>query len=127
MSCGLCRRSQPWTSEIAPPSPKMSIATTSDQKYSSCPCPKGCAESAGRLLLRIPYRRSPPLPASTSEWIASESIAELPVAAAATNFEMAMARLPPTAARTEALFSPATLAARHENDHLRDCRLLAVL
>ena len=38
---------------------------------------------------------------STSEWIASDSTAELPVIAAATNFATAMARFPAIAAFTD--------------------------
>jgi hypothetical protein len=42
---------------------------------------------------------SKPLPVSTTEWMPSESIAELPVNAAATNFVVAIRRFPIIAAK----------------------------
>ena len=45
----------------------------------------------------MPTSSSTPLPVSTIEWMPSESIAELPVAAAPTNFIAAMATLAPIA------------------------------
>src|ERR1700704_261787 len=47
-----------------------------------------------------------PLPVSTREWIASESMAELWLVAAAMNLIAAIARLPSTAARTALLDFP---------------------
>src|SRR6185436_21064023 len=55
--------------------------------------------SGGRRLLFIPYCNSTLLPVSTSEWIASESMAELPENAAAANLLIATAVLPAMAAR----------------------------
>ena len=57
----------------------MMIATTNAQKYSSMPYPKGCRLSAGRDERFSPYSRSNWLPLSTREWMASLSMAELPV------------------------------------------------
>src|SRR5437868_4603291 len=51
---------------------------------------------------------SAPLPVSTIECIASESIAELPEIVAAINFDSAMSRLPAIAAMTAFLDSLAT-------------------
>src|SRR5450755_3366169 len=48
----------------------------------------------------MPTRSRRPSPVSTVEWMPSESIAELPVAAAPTNFITAMARLAPMAPKT---------------------------
>ena len=47
------------------------------------------------------HQRSTPSPISTSEWIASASITELPDSAAAMNFIAAMARFATIAARTD--------------------------
>ena len=46
---------------------------------------------------------------STSEWIASDSMAELPEKAAAKNFVLAIARFPSIAATTAVFDSSATL------------------
>jgi len=46
----------------------------------------------------MPYNIITWLPVSTTEWIASENIAELPVKAAATNLVIATIRLPVSAA-----------------------------
>jgi len=51
----------------------------------------------------MPCRSSNPLPVSTRECTPSESIAELPVTAAAANFVAAMHRLPAIAAYTTAV------------------------
>lgn len=51
-----------------------------------------------KRLCRMPQSRSKPFPVSTNEWTPSESIAELPVNAAAKNLVTAMARLPAIAA-----------------------------
>src|SRR5262245_62116042 len=48
----------------------------------------------------MPTASSTPLPVSTSEWIPSDSIAELPVIAAATNLSSAMATFAPMANAT---------------------------
>src|SRR6476661_1840378 len=53
----------------------------------------------------MPRSSKPPLPVSTSEWIPSESIAELPVKPAAMNFVIAIAKLPAIAAYTALLDS----------------------
>jgi len=53
----------------------------------------------GRLATFVHAKKhQSPLPVSTSEWIASESMAELPVKAAAKNLITAIARLPTIAA-----------------------------
>ena len=85
---------------MPPPPAKMMMATTKLQKYSSLPWPKGWFVSAGLAPRRIPYSSSTPLPVSTTEWMPSLIIAELPVKAAATNLVAAMARLPTMAATT---------------------------
>jgi hypothetical protein len=46
----------------------------------------------------MPYNNSPWLPVSTTEWMPSESMAELPVIKAAINFVMAISVLPSKAA-----------------------------
>ena len=61
--------------------------------------------SAGRAPRRRPWNRRPPLPVSTTEWMPSEIMAELPVSAAATNLMTAMAALPTMAAITAVLDS----------------------
>src|SRR5258708_35513706 len=55
--------------------------------------------------MRKPRSSSPPFPVSTSEWMPSESMAELPVKKAATNLVAAMARLPAIAAKIAVLDS----------------------
>src|SRR5258708_21725743 len=55
--------------------------------------------------MRKPSSSSPPFPVSTSEWMPSESMAELPVKKAATNLVAAMARLPAIAAKIAVLDS----------------------
>src|SRR5262245_64129035 len=88
------------------------------------PYPNGCAASGGFRLRRAPSRSNPPLPVSTTEWIASENIAELPVMNAAVNLVAAMARLPAMAAITavrDSLFTRPKIAneSRCENRQLR--------
>lgn len=53
----------------------------------------GCKESAGRTLRFIPNKRSSSFPVSTVECTASAIMAELLVTAAATNLQLAIARL----------------------------------
>src|SRR5581483_2868413 len=60
----------------------------------------GWARSGPRRLRRSPIHRRTPSPVSTSEWMPSEVIAELPVRAAAANFTAAIARFAATAAST---------------------------
>lgn len=60
----------------------------------------------------MPYNIKPPLPVSTIEWIASESMAELPVKNAAMNFVTAIATFPSIAAKIAVLDSAAILALR---------------
>src|SRR3954471_12849905 len=74
-----------------PPTPKMSMATTRDQKKDSLPYPKGCFSSGGRAESRVPRRRSAVSPESTTEWIPSVSMAALPVQSAAMNLTVAIA------------------------------------
>src|ERR1044072_3011978 len=90
---------------MPPPRAKIRIATTSGQKYSSLPCPKGCLVSAGFLLFFKPIINNSPLPVSTIEWMPSESIAELPEKKAAVSLVAAIARLPAIAAKTAVLDS----------------------
>jgi hypothetical protein len=59
-----------------------------------------------RVLLVGGGGRTPPLPVSTSEWMPSATIAELPVRPAATNLMIATMRLPTTAATTAILDPP---------------------
>ena len=68
------------------------MATIRLQKYCSMPWPKGWSASGGRWLRWIPNRSRIWLPVSTTEWIPSEIIAELPVNPAATNLVAAIAR-----------------------------------
>ena len=58
----------------------------------------GRAGQGLKLVPGMPSSIRAPLPVSTSEWIASLSIAELPVMAAAANFVAATSRLPTRAA-----------------------------
>ena len=55
--------------------------------------------SAGFLACRRPNSNSTWFPVSTTEWMPSDSIAELPVMAAATNLVTAISALPARAAR----------------------------
>jgi hypothetical protein len=57
------------------------------------PWPNGCSSLGGRALRRVPTSSSRPLPVSTAEWMPSDSMAELPVMPATTNFVTAMATL----------------------------------
>jgi hypothetical protein len=57
----------------------------------------------------MPNSIKPPLPVSTSEWIPSESIAELPVKPAAINLVMAIVRFPGIAAMIDSLDSDDSL------------------
>jgi len=52
------------------------------------------------------------LPVSTSEWMPSDSMAELPVTPAATNLVTAMAKLPAIAAKMTVFDPVATMASR---------------
>ncbi len=79
------------------------------EEYNSMPWPNGWALSAGRAARRRPWKRSPPLPVSTREWMPSEIMAELPVIAPATNLMAAMAAFPAIAATTAVLVSAAML------------------
>ena len=54
--------------------------------------------SAGRRARLRPRSSRPWLPVSTTEWIASLNIAELPVAAAAANLVAAISEFPASAA-----------------------------
>src|SRR5258705_12950654 len=99
----------PSYSDIPPPRAKIVMATINDQKYSSLPWPKGCVKSGGRRLWRRPNKSNAPLPVSTSEWIPSDSIAELPENVAATNLVTATATFPMMAATIATLDSAAPL------------------
>src|SRR5262245_44582381 len=57
----------------------------------------------------MPQSSSSPLPVSTNEWTPSDNMAELPVRKAATNLVIAMARLPPTAAKITVRDPPAAM------------------
>ena len=64
-------------------------------------------------LRREPSSNKTPLPVSTTEWMASDSMAELPVKAAAVNLVAAIARLPAMAAITavrDSLFTRPNIA-----------------
>ena len=97
--------STPSRMETPAPRPKIRMATTKVQKYSSSPWPKGCSGVAGRTDRRRPYSIRSWFPLSTSEWMASLSMALLPVHQAAANFVTAMARLPARAAKMVVLES----------------------
>lgn len=84
--------------EIPEPSANTRMATTKLQKYTSFPCPKGNLSSAGFLDCFKPCNNNSWLPVSTSEWIPSDSMAELPVKAAAMNLVIAISVLPANAA-----------------------------
>ena len=70
------------------------------QKKTSLPWPNGCSTLGLRCDSLMPTSRRMPLPVSTIEWIPSESIAELPVMPATTNFVTAIARFDAMAAYT---------------------------
>src|SRR5689334_21986537 len=83
-----------------PPPTNSIIATTKLQKYTSREWPKGWISSGGRRDRRSPTSISASLPVSTSEWMASLSIAALPVYSAAANLITAMPRLAAIATMT---------------------------
>jgi hypothetical protein len=64
--------------------------TINDQKYNSLPYPNGRSESGCLWLVFIPHNKNNWLVASITEWIPSETMEELPVTAAAVNFEAAI-------------------------------------
>ncbi len=83
-----CTAWMPCMSDTPPPRANTDTATTSVQKYSSLPKPKGCSMVAGFLAWCMPKSTRKPLPESTMEWMPSEIMADEPEMAAAMNLTM---------------------------------------